>query len=70
MIDGSKLRELRVQAALTQFELAILARVQTTTISKLENDAAPGYRNLETAISLARALGVLVEDILRKPVEA
>lgn len=59
---GKRLREVRLQAGLTQPELGDRASMAAAEISKCEN----GRRTptLETLERLARALGVTVQDLV------
>ena len=66
MIDGSKIRALRLAKSWTQFDLAKASDVQQSTISKIENGVL-SYRDLTGAAGLARALGVQIEDLLGEP---
>ncbi len=65
---GRRLRDLRLQAGLTQPELGERARMAAAEISKIEN----GRRTptLETLERLCRALGVSVEEVVAAPVPA
>jgi transcriptional regulator with XRE-family HTH domain len=56
VIDGQRLRELRLQRALSQVELARLAGVSAHTVSKLERQPASCCRS-RTLARLAAALG-------------
>ncbi len=58
---GSRLKELRTQAGLTQVELAALAGVSRKTINTVENGVFVPSTIL--ALSLAKALGTTVEGL-------
>jgi len=65
---GDKLRKLRKEQGLTQYELADALGVTDSYISKVErNGARPGMRFVQNA---ARVLGVAVDDLLYKPAVA
>ena len=65
---GRRLREVRLQAGLTQPDLGEKARMAAAEISKIEN----GRRTptLETLERLTKALGVAVEDVVASPAPA
>ena len=56
VINGQRLRELRLQRAMSQVELAKLAGVSAHTVSKLERQPASCCRT-RTLARLAAALG-------------
>ena len=58
---GSRLSELRTAAGLTQAELADKVGVSRKTVNTVENGVFVPSTTL--ALSLARALGVTVEDL-------
>ena len=58
---GSRLKEVRTAAGLTQVELAALAGVSRKTVNTVENGVFVPSTIL--ALSLARALGTTVEDL-------
>ena len=58
---GSRLREVRSAAGLTQAELADKVGVSRKTVNTVENGVFVPSTTL--ALSLARALGVTVEDL-------
>ncbi len=58
---GSRLREVRTAAGLTQAELADKVGVSRKTVNTVENGVFVPSTTL--ALSLARALGVTVEDL-------
>ena len=61
---GNRLRELRRQKGFTLRELASLAGVDFTYLSKVENDRVPYTPAVATIRTLARALGVDPIDLL------
>ncbi|WP_225418642.1 helix-turn-helix transcriptional regulator [Levilactobacillus angrenensis] len=66
MTSGQELFMIRSQKGLTQAKLSDLSGVPQTTISGIENtNKTPG---LKTAIKLAKALEIQVEDLLPKEV--
>ncbi len=58
---GSRLKEVRTAAELTQVELAALAGVSRKTVNTVENGVFVPSTTL--ALSLARALGTTVEGL-------
>ncbi|MGH3219438.1 MAG: helix-turn-helix domain-containing protein [Streptosporangiaceae bacterium] len=56
IVDGQRLRELRLQRGLSQVELAQLAEVSPYTVSKLERQQTTACRS-RTLARLAAALG-------------
>ena len=58
---GSRLREVRTAAGLTQAEVADKVGVSRKTVNTVENGVFVPSTTL--ALSLARALGVTVEDL-------
>ena len=66
MTSGQQLLEFRNRKNYTQAKLSDLSGVPQTTISGIENtNKTPGLR---TAIKLASALGIHVEELLPKEV--
>lgn len=66
MTSGQELIMLRNRKGLTQAKLSDLSGVPQTTISGIENtNKTPG---LKTAIKLAKALEIQVEELLPKEV--
>lgn len=61
---GSKLRELRKEKKFTLRQLAEMAGVDFTYLSKVENDRVPYTPSAETIRSIARALGADPMDLL------
>jgi len=59
---GERIKELRTERGLSQLELAALAGVHQTQISRVET-GLHGI-TLATAIDLARALGVTVNELV------
>jgi transcriptional regulator with XRE-family HTH domain len=60
---GARVRDLRTLRGLSQAELAVASGLSQPTISDVETGSA-GVR-IETAASLARALGVTLDELLR-----
>ena len=58
---GKRLKALRIEAALTQAELAQKSGVAVTTVARLERDE--GEPHMSTARKLAGALGVPPRDL-------
>ena len=58
---GTRLKEVRIEAGLTQAELALNVGVSRKTINTIENSVFVPSTIL--ALSLARAFGVSVEDL-------
>jgi transcriptional regulator with XRE-family HTH domain len=59
---AQRLREIRIQAGMTQAELARLAGVSVTYVSQLESaDTAPG---IDLVARLAQALGKSITELL------
>lgn len=67
-IDGSKVKQLREQKALTQLYVATAVQVTTDTISRWENKRYPTIKK-ENALRLAEALEVELNDILEQPTD-
>jgi putative transcriptional regulator len=65
MAFKDRLRALRDSAGLSQEKLARAAGVSTSTVVKLEH--GPLDPSWETAVKLARALGVRLDDFLDEP---
>jgi transcriptional regulator with XRE-family HTH domain len=64
LIDGRKLRELRLKALMSQRELGDASGVSPETINRIENHAGPRKAAALTAHKLARALNVEVSELL------
>lgn len=62
-IDGSRLREMRREAIMTQRELAAASGVENITISNIENGHRHGVR-AGTLRGLAEALNAEPEELL------
>ena len=58
---GNRLKEVRAEQGLTQAELAVKVRVSRKTINTVENGVFTPSTTL--ALTLARALGLKVEDL-------
>lgn len=59
---GDGIRDLRLQAGLTQERLASRAKIGRVTLSRIESgEQSPRY---ETLVSIAKAIGVPVSDLL------
>lgn len=61
---GHTIVRLRKQAGLTQQQLADRARISRSTIADAETAAA--YPSLPTAVAIADALGVTVDDLIEE----
>lgn len=64
-IIGAALRRARTLKGLTQAELGELAEVAPETLSRIERNKLSA--SLDLARRLAQALGVTVDDLLKKP---
>lgn len=64
LVDGEKLRELRLAALMTQRELGSAASVAPETINRIENAGEPRRTAAITVRKLARALGVDPRELL------
>lgn len=62
ILDGSLVRRIRLELAMSQRDLAKVAGVRPATVSDAENGAEC---RLETIRALARALGVKPTDIAK-----
>lgn len=60
---GSRLREARIDAGLSQVELASRARVGERTIRRYEHGG--GFPTVLTTARITRALGVTLDSVLR-----
>ena len=61
----NKIKKLRTEKSLTQEELARVSDIKLSTLQKLERvDANLGKMQLETAIKLAKGLGIKAEELL------
>ena len=57
-------QEIRKERNMTQFELAVKSGVKISTLQKIERAATmPAGTSIETAMRLAKTLGVQVEDL-------
>lgn len=65
MTVGTRLRDLRQNARLSQAELAKRAGVTTNTIGRIERDETPP--RWSTMGKVAQALGVTIHDLLEEP---
>ena len=64
------LKEHRLQLGLTQSELERLSGISVKTIQQIENHKRPlGGVSVNTAIRLANALGITVEELVGKVFE-
>jgi len=61
VIDGEKVRKIRISRQLTQHKLAVKTDLHDTYVSKIENSKLNGSYDLVK--KLAEALGVTPEDI-------
>lgn len=65
LVDGKKLRELRLDALLTQRELGARSNVAPETINRIENADGPRSTTAITVRKLASALGVDARELKR-----
>jgi transcriptional regulator with XRE-family HTH domain len=70
MAFGEQLRRLRGAAGLTQEALARKAGVTVKTVHNLERRAGWGGRSWQTAVKLAEALGVSLDEFRDRPAAA
>jgi transcriptional regulator with XRE-family HTH domain len=66
-VDTNKLRNLRMDALLTQGELGARARLSSSAINRLENGKTPRFSTIK---AVAYALGVPAEQLILKPAQA
>ena len=59
-----RMHEMRVSAGLTQAELARLAGVEKSTVSRLENGDV--HCNISSCIKICRALNCRLDDLFQK----
>jgi len=62
-LDGDRLRQLRLERALTQMDLSQMTGLSVDTISRLENELR--YAQVSTVRRLAQALGVEPRELLK-----
>lgn len=62
-LDGDRLRQLRLERALTQMDLSQMTGVSVDAISRLENELR--YAQVSTVRRLAQALGVEPRELLK-----
>ena len=62
-LDGAKLRQLRLEQALTQMELSRMTGLSVDAISRLENELRSAQ--VSTVRRLAHALGVEPRELLK-----
>ena len=63
-LDGTKLRQLRLEQALTQHDLSQMTGVSEDAISRLENGLRPAQPS--TIRRLAEAFGVEPRELLKR----
>lgn len=63
MIDGLKIKALRLGRGWSQSEFAAACGVPETTLSKFESNRRPGC-TLDTALKISTALGVTIDVLL------
>ena len=63
LIDGQRVAELRKQRGWDQYELAEVAGVTSSMISRLERNMQEDYK-LSAVLGIARALGVTIDSLL------
>jgi transcriptional regulator with XRE-family HTH domain len=64
LVDGRRLRTLRLERLMTQRELGFKARVSNETINRIENHPEPRPTAAITVHKLAAALGVEPSEII------
>lgn len=64
VLSGSKVRALRDERGLSQTKLANASGVTSSYISRIECKAGGSQSDVDTAVKLARALGVPVEALV------
>jgi transcriptional regulator with XRE-family HTH domain len=62
-LDGDRLRQLRLERALTQMDLSQMTGLSVDAISRLENELR--YAQVSTVRRLAQALGVEPQELLK-----
>jgi transcriptional regulator with XRE-family HTH domain len=62
-LDGDRLRQLRLERALTQMDLSRMTGLSVDAISRLENELR--YAQVSTVRRLAQALGVEPRELLK-----
>ena len=62
-LDGDRLRQLRLERALTQMDLSRMTGISVDAISRLENELR--YAQVSTVRRLAQALGVEPRELLK-----
>jgi transcriptional regulator with XRE-family HTH domain len=62
-LDGDRLRQLRLERALTQMDLSQMTGLSVDAISRLENELR--YAQVSTVRRLAQALGVEPRELLK-----
>ena len=62
-LDGGRLRQLRLERALTQMDLSQMTGLSVDAISRLENELR--YAQISTVRRLAQALGVEPRELLK-----
>jgi transcriptional regulator with XRE-family HTH domain len=62
-LDGDRLRQLRLERALTQMDLSRMTGISVDAISRLENELR--YAQISTVRRLAQALGVEPRELLK-----
>ena len=67
-MHGQRLKQLREQAQLSQYKLALRAGLQPATVGYLERDERSNPQ-LDTLEKLAAALGCTVPDLLADPAD-
>jgi transcriptional regulator with XRE-family HTH domain len=67
-VHGQRLRQLRQEAQLSQYKLALRAGLQPATVGYLERDERSNPQ-LDTLEKLASALGCTVADLLADPAD-
>jgi DNA-binding XRE family transcriptional regulator len=63
VLDRKKIRKLRLEAKLTQFDLSIESDISQSLIEKIEQGRRANT-SLETAFKLAKFFNVKIEDLI------
>ena len=63
VLNGKKVRELRLLAKISQFDLADECKMNPELISKIENGRRAGT-SLETAYKLSKFFNVKIDDLI------
>lgn len=69
VIKAKKITQLREQRGLNQYELAALAGIAPSVVSRLERDLQGDFK-ISVLVSVAKALNVSVDDLLIEEYQA